>query len=128
MPAKPAPKPSDVSTMTLADLRAFYRTIRERSEARSPIEFDRAVVAYLGAMSANADETENARAYVRAALAVRFPCRRCAATGRFVTYVENGVPRGPGGPCFRCAGRGTQSDEDVRRNYVHDCHYMARAV
>ena len=121
-----APKSLDVNAATLPELRAAYRKIRARSEARTALDFDRAVVALLGA-EPTGDETSKARAYVRAALRVRFTCRRCAGTGAFITYVENGQPKGPGGPCFRCAGRGTQADEDVRRNYVHDCHYMARA-
>ena len=36
-------------------------------------------------------------------------CGRCAGTGRFITGMMNGVPTGPGGPCFRCSGKGSQS-------------------
>lgn len=48
------------------------------------------------------------------------PCRRCAGTGRFITYVENGVPKGPGGPCYRCNGKGVQTLADHHRNYGFD--------
>lgn len=37
-------------------------------------------------------------------------CARCAGTGMFITSMENGQYKGPGGPCFRCAGKGRQSD------------------
>jgi hypothetical protein len=47
-------------------------------------------------------------------------CRRCAGTGQFITYIENGVPKGPGGICYRCGGKGWQSVADTRRNYGHD--------
>lgn len=47
-------------------------------------------------------------------------CGRCAGTGQFITYIENGVPKGPGGPCYRCGGKGWQSVADTRRNYGHD--------
>ncbi len=47
-------------------------------------------------------------------------CRRCAGTGQFITYVENGVPKGPGGICFRCGGKGVQTEDDQRRNWGYD--------
>jgi YspA, cpYpsA-related SLOG family len=50
----------------------------------------------------------------------RVPCARCGGTGQFITRVENGEPKGPGGPCFRCAGKGYQDDADRRRNYGYD--------
>jgi hypothetical protein len=37
-------------------------------------------------------------------------CSRCAGTGLFITGMENGRPTGPGGICFRCEGKGRQSD------------------
>jgi hypothetical protein len=111
--------------------RAKYKQIRARSEARSPKAFDAACAALLG------DDGEGVlsplayfppEAWVKAALEVTFMCRRCAGTGAFVTYVENGQPKGPGGACYRCAGSGKQSDADVMRNETHDRHYMARAA
>src|SRR4051812_44928517 len=53
-------------------------------------------------------------------LVKRAKCRRCAGTGQFITRVENGVPTGPGGECFRCGGKGYQTVADRRRNYGHD--------
>lgn len=47
-------------------------------------------------------------------------CRRCAGTGRFITYVENGVPKGPGGHCFRCGGKGFHTADDRKRNDFYD--------
>jgi hypothetical protein len=37
-------------------------------------------------------------------------CGRCCGTGQFITYIENDVPKGPGGPCFNCAGKGHVTD------------------
>ena len=51
-----------------------------------------------------------------------YACRRCSGTGRFITYVENGQPRGPGGRCFRCGGKGYHSQGDRRRNLGYDKH------
>lgn len=51
---------------------------------------------------------------------IRTRCERCAGTGQFITGSMNGVPTGPGGPCFRCAGKGYQTDADERRNYGYD--------
>lgn len=49
-------------------------------------------------------------------------CGRCAGTGQFITRVENGVPKGPGGDCFRCAGKGRHDQADRRRNLYYDTH------
>lgn len=53
-------------------------------------------------------------------------CRRCAGTGRFITRVENGVPKGPGGDCFRCNGKGYHNHDDRKRNWGYD-RYGRRA-
>jgi hypothetical protein len=66
--------------------------------------------------------------FVACAEAMRCPCRRCAGTGSFITRVENGEPRGPGGICFRCEGKGYQTAADGHRNRTHDEHHMARRV
>jgi hypothetical protein len=57
-----------------------------------------------------------------------FGCGRCATTGQFITYVENGKPRGPGGICFRCAGKGRHTQADRKRNLYHDMHFICRAA
>lgn len=44
-------------------------------------------------------------------------CGRCAGTGAFITGMENGVPVGPGGSCFRCNGKGHHTRADRRRNW-----------
>lgn len=53
---------------------------------------------------------------------VREHCGRCAGTGQFITYVENNQPKGPGGICFRCEGKGYQTPEDKKRNEYYDTH------
>lgn len=55
-----------------------------------------------------------------------FHCGRCAGTGNFITYVENGKPRGPGGICFRCEGKGRHTQADRKRNLYHDMHAICR--
>ncbi len=52
----------------------------------------------------------------------KFWCNRCARTGQFITYTENGKPKGPGGICFRCDGKGHHTQADRRRNYGWDLH------
>lgn len=107
----------------LETLRAEYRAIRRRTHAENNQVFDAAVKTWLlqkGLLPTPAN-------FVDAALAVTFKCRRCSGTGKFVTYIENGQPRGPGGDCFRCMGRGYQNDADARRNYGADLHQLSRA-
>lgn len=102
---------------TITAARAEYRQIRERSESRSFARFDAAVKEFLADIA-----TPTPAQFVTAAKLARFFCGRCGGTGRFVTYVENGIPKGPGGACYRCQGKGTQNDADARRNYGADLH------
>lgn len=37
-------------------------------------------------------------------------------------YVENGVFKGTTGTCFRCGGKGYQTNGDRKRNYGYDMH------
>jgi len=108
--------------MSLNEQRILYRQIRNRSEARTPAEFDAAVKVYL---EQHGLELTPERCCAAAQI-VTFMCRRCAGTGQFITMVENGQPKGPGGICFRCQGKGVQDDKDVRRNEYHDQHYCGR--
>jgi hypothetical protein len=71
-------------------------------------------------LRSDAAEAEIAALRGNAKLVTEAPCKRCAGTGQFITYVENGVPKGPGGPCFRCNGKGIQTVADHRRNYGYD--------
>ena len=142
---------SRIDSMSPEACREYYAKIRLRSEARSAAAFDAACIAYMrehGLLGAEgtcggcedcsgedvcrAAEVKPAdlpaKVWVKVAREVRFQCKRCAGTGQFITYVENGVPRGPGGACFRCNGQGSQNDHDVRRNEEHDKHYIARAA
>ena len=97
---------------------ARYARIRSRSHARTDAAFDAAVAAYLAAH----DIDQTAENFLAAAKLVSFPCRRCAGTGAFITGSLNGKPTGPGGVCFRCSGKGAQTDADARRNYGADLH------
>lgn len=106
--------------------RKLYARIRVRSEARSKAAFDAAVLAKVQTYAFTAGG-HTPQQWIKAACEVTFMCRRCAGTGRFITYVENGQPKGPGGVCYRCQGRGVQSDADVRRNYGADIHAFERA-
>jgi hypothetical protein len=106
------------------DLRTEYRMIRNRSHAQTRENFNAAVRAHLGDKADTATPAE----WVAAAKATHIRCRRCAGTGDFITMVENGVPRGPGGICYRCAGKGYQTDEDAVRNAIADRFYFGRAA
>jgi len=66
--------------------------------------------------------------WVRAAETVELPCRRCVSTGQYITGTLNGVPTGPGGPCFRCNGRGVQVAADGWRNLTYDTKYAGPYV
>lgn len=68
-----------------------------------------------------------AKQFVELAKEVTCMCKRCAGTGMFITYTENGQPKGPGGQCYRCAGKGHQTLEDARRNRAFDALNLARA-
>lgn len=87
------------------------------------VQFDEAVRALL---PENEDATP--AQWLAATDAVRFPCRRCAGTGSFITGTLNGVPTGPGGPCFRCEGRGTQGWASGRRNAYYDRRAFEKAA
>lgn len=108
-------------TMTPAQLREAYRQIGLRS-GLTPAKFNERVASILADHNIDASNPEDARPldFVTAAQMVAVPCARCAGTGEFITYVENGVPKGPGGICFRCEGKGYQTDADRRRNYGYD--------
>lgn len=60
-------------------------------------------------------------------IAGKFSCGKCAGTGRYITYIENGVPKGPGGECYRCGGKGFHTQADRRRNYGADINYVPRS-
>ncbi len=57
-----------------------------------------------------------------------FGCGRCAGTGQYITMVENGKPKGPGGICFRCQGKTFHTLSDRMRNVKHDEHAILRAL
>ena len=115
------PKIDGYDLETTAGCRAAYRAARfyavrlsYSSPYRTNADFDAAV----GQLLKTGDPT--AADWAMAARQVAWPCKRCATTGRFITYVENGIPRGPGGPCFRCDGKGMQTPLDAHRNYWFD--------
>ena len=51
-------------------------------------------------------------------------CNRCVGTGQYITRIENGKPVGPGGKCYRCAGKGYHDASDRARNLKHDLNYV----
>lgn len=114
-----------------ADLaaREQYRRIRERAMyerfAGTNPEFDAAVkrsLAEAGVLVALPEQ------WVVAAKGLGCKCRRCVGTGQFITGMVNGVPTGPGGICYRCEGKGFQTDADARRNIAYDRFAAARAA
>jgi len=108
--------------MTLEDMRSEFRKIRHAAvrgfHFRTGDDWMIQVRAQLARMGVGGDPTP--QQWLSAARNVQVPCRRCAGTGNFITRVENGKPQGPGGPCFRCNGKGYQTEADWRRNYGYD--------
>lgn len=66
--------------------------------------------------------------WVVAAESCRMPCRLCHGTGAFITETVNGMPRGPGGQCYRCGGYGTQTATDGHRNRGADRYQIVAAA
>jgi len=104
--------------MTKEALRKSYRNALDglTYDNASPSEVRAAIEQKVGIPDSPA-------AWVEAIESVKMPCKRCASTGRFITRVENGVPTGPGGVCYRCDGKGYQTHKDGHRNHTHDRHY-----
>lgn len=109
---------TETTPRTTKRLQAEYRKIRARSHCEDAVEFDLRVKDLMTEQGLAATP-EN---FIRAAKTVRIPCRRCGGTGAFITGSLNGKLTGPGGSCFRCAGKGHQTDRDARRNYGADMH------
>lgn len=103
-------------TTTISALRTEYKKIAIRSE-QTPAAFNAAVAALL---TKKGIKNPSPLQMVKAARRVAFKCPRCAGTGLFITMVVNGAPTGPGGICYRCGGKGEQTDSDRRRNYGYD--------
>ena len=108
---------------TTQTLRAEFRT------HVCHLSYDNASVAeVMSALRGAAAEYITPAGWVALAKSFRMPCRRCCGTGKFITMVENGQPRGPGGECFRCCGTGMQGSTDGARNAAHDRHFISRAA
>jgi hypothetical protein len=106
------------TTTNVNALRIEYKRIAIRSE-QTPEIFNAAVRDMLARKGI---KNPSPAQMVRAARRVAFPCARCGGTGLFVTMVVNGRPTGPGGICYRCGGKGEQTDADRRRNFGYDVH------
>jgi len=106
--------------------RAYHR-VQKRSLAKTPAEFNAAVASRLLDHNISPEEATPEQ-WLTAAKRVGFKCARCAGTGQFITMVENGKPKGPGGICYRCDGKGWQNDQDRRRNYGYDNYAFAKAA
>jgi hypothetical protein len=92
---------------------------RDEEFARWDVEVADDIESYDAYLDSLREEVHQAVGF-RGEVGVDGTCRRCAGTGRFITYMENGVPKGPGGPCFRCDGKGFQTEADQRRNWGYD--------
>lgn len=108
--------------MTIEEMREEFKKIRERAHYEHSFtdkEYLEKCSNYLK-QKGIIPEVASPEQWLKAAENIEFGCGRCARTGRFITYVENGVPKGPGGECFRCGGKGYQNDSDHRRNWGYD--------
>jgi hypothetical protein len=124
----------------IADLRAKYKAFREKAAGPiwrwtagdgrrevwhtgvSPEEWDKFILGAfqdLGTKPADATPDQWVEAAKIAETRARF-CFRCGGTGAFITAIVNGKPTGPGGRCFRCDGKGWQTDDDRLRNAKYD--------
>ena len=99
-------------------LRRLYKKIMLLS-GQEPIVFNKAVEALLIAEQIEDRRPED---YTWAAMHVSFQCDSCVGTGMYVSHIENGVPVGNGGICYRCAGKGRQDYQDIKRNNYYDAH------
>lgn len=111
----------EATKLNVDALRAEYKMVRgafcyDNCDAK---EFDALVKAH------NPTSPEE---FVAAAKNVACKCKRCGGSGKYVTRVENGQARGPGGDCFRCQGKGFQDAEDVKRNRWYDIYAMNKAA
>lgn len=111
---------------TTDEIRAEYRAIRRRAvyeRALNAEHFDRECARYIEEVFNFEIREVGPKTWLNTAKRVTFTCRRCAGTGKFVTYVENGQPKSPSGEaCFRCDGKGYQTDADAKRNSYYDQH------
>lgn len=113
----------DTAAMTLTELVAMRDGLRQAWRAASAD--DRPAIALMG-QDLNTLIAERRRvgyvSDVDFSVEGSHPCGRCAGTGQFITGMLNGKPTGPGGPCFRCGGKGYHTRDDRRRNDYHDTH------
>jgi hypothetical protein len=116
--------------MNIEQARKEYNKIRARAcyDGASHTEFDEAFVALRKSHESKTGHRLSPCELVKLAEKVAVRCRRCGGTGRFVTMVVNGQPRGPGGECYRCAGKGAQTSEDGARCRSYDKHAFERAA
>ena len=97
-------------------LRAEYKRIRGlfvSGSSLEPKQFDALVREAAG-------DNPTPERWVNVARGMKVKCGRCAGTGKFITMVVNNKPTGPGGICFRCEGKGYQTEADARRNWGYD--------
>lgn len=117
----PDPEDVPVSTLKNAVVEASTAVALAMTDADVSLVNPTAAVSVIPVeIRSTAADAEIAALRGNAKLVTKAPCSRCAGTGQFITYVENGVPKGPGGPCYRCGGKGVQTVADHRRNYGYD--------
>jgi DnaJ-class molecular chaperone len=71
-----------------------------------------------------AEATKAQETQVQQAKPVKHQCDGCSGDGQYFRgHIENGVRKGFIGTCFRCGGKGWQSEADRKRNYGYDRFY-----
>ncbi len=116
--------------MTKEDARKEYAKIRARTcyDGASHEDFDKAFRALREKHETKTGHELSPCELVKLAQCVTVRCRRCGGSGRYVTMVVNGRPTGPGGECYRCAGKGAQSEDDGARCWAYDRYSFSRAA
>lgn len=103
---------------SVESLRTEYAAIRARAYVSSS-EFDGEVKARLGSDTSTATPA----AWVRAASEVDFPCDSCERDGIWPGAEMSGNQNTT---CYRCGGKGTQTDRDRQRNIPYERRADAR--
>ena len=95
------------SKLTVEDARYWYRKIRSRSCAPSWEAFNRVVVSRMQGVPLVAWTPST---WIMVSRLVGFTCPSCQGSGLYRGH----------GTCFRCNGKGDQTDRDVCRNIGYD--------
>lgn len=115
-------------TTTISRMRAEFATMRRNAGfCATREEWNASVVAVMESRGIGSSDATPAQ-WLDAARDARTACERCNGTG---TYSWGGTINGKPvhtGDCYQCEGRGTQGQDDYRRNYGYTLHMIVNAI